>query len=117
MQAGAAVVYVSSTGNLLIQWSGFDLANAKAVLCLGSDATHCDVATLADVTLAAGQHAVTAGMLSQGAPVYATIRVSQDGKLTCARSTSVLRLDTTPPTHGLVNIGHNDGSPPYWANS
>jgi len=116
MQGNLAAFYITSLANLKAQWSGFVLLNAHAVLCLGSDAVHCNIAMVDDVFSAAGQKDIGVA-LPEGSPIYATIRVSQDGKQACASSSSMLRLDTTAPVPGLVNIGHNAGSPPYWANS
>jgi hypothetical protein len=117
MQGNSVAFYVTSLANLNVQWSGFGLTLAHAVLCLGSEAQHCDMATVDDVFSGAGQKSMSSMALPEGSPVYATIRISQDGKQVCASSSSVLRLDTTAPVLGLVNIGHNAGSPPYWANS
>jgi hypothetical protein len=105
--------YVTSLDHVSVQWSGFGLNNARAILCLGSDAGHCNVATLHDVTTETGQTAIALLNLTDST-MYATIRVVQDGKLACSSSSLALQVDATPPSAGVVRIGHGASSPSIW---
>ena len=98
-----------------MQWAGFELTNARAILCLGSDPGHCNVATLHDVVTAAGQISLEQLTLSDTL-LYATIRVTQDGKKACSSSSLALRIDDTPPVAGRVSFGLDAGSPLVWTN-
>eukprot|EP00730_Choanoeca_flexa_P005463 TRINITY_DN11947_c0_g1_i6.p1 TRINITY_DN11947_c0_g1~~TRINITY_DN11947_c0_g1_i6.p1 ORF type:complete len:1115 (+),score=165.45 TRINITY_DN11947_c0_g1_i6:506-3850(+) len=110
------VAFVTSTAGLQVSWRDFALDTAKAILCVGSDEGHCDIAMLNDIRSSRGVMPIESLSLPSGMPIYATIRVSQDGKMVCHASSAKLQIDSTPPVEGVVSVGRESGSMPYWAN-
>jgi hypothetical protein len=108
--------FVTTQKQLLVNWNSFDLDGARGILCLGTQAMVCNLNTISDISAGAGSISIADQSLPEGADIFATVRIVHSGRLDCGSSSAALRLDTSGPKPGLVSVGYDAGTLPFWTN-